>query len=122
MAVRSVRSTRNCFDSSRGPTDRQHEPSFDRAKDSRGQVPIHLSVGRLALLPSATQHSRPGRSSTITRALEPAATDGINAGVFDALRIEAMAAFDRNIGLELDNVSLDSSLHKPPRRTVRGSA
>jgi transposase len=38
----------------------------------------------------------------------------INAGVFEALRTEAMAAFDRIIGLELDDVSLDGSLHKAP--------
>ena len=38
----------------------------------------------------------------------------IDAGVFDQLKTEALAAFDRIIGLDLDNVSLDGSLHKAP--------
>lgn len=38
----------------------------------------------------------------------------IDAGVFDALMSEALAAFDRIIGLELDEVALDGSLHKAP--------
>lgn len=38
----------------------------------------------------------------------------IDAGVFDALKTEALAAFDRIIGLDLDNVALDGSLHKAP--------
>ncbi len=38
----------------------------------------------------------------------------INAGVFDALKVEALAAFDRIVGLDLDDVALDGSLHKSP--------
>ena len=38
----------------------------------------------------------------------------IAAGVFDALKDEALAAFDRIIGLDLDDVALDGSLHKAP--------
>lgn len=38
----------------------------------------------------------------------------IAAGVFDALRTEAVAAFDRVINLDLDDVSIDGSLHKAP--------
>jgi transposase len=38
----------------------------------------------------------------------------IDAGVFDRLVAEALAAFDRIIGLELGGVALDGSLHKEP--------
>lgn len=38
----------------------------------------------------------------------------IDAGVFDKLHEEALAAFDRIIGLELGDVALDGSLHKAP--------
>ena len=38
----------------------------------------------------------------------------IDAGVFDTLVAEALAAFDRIIGLELGDVALDGSLHKAP--------
>jgi hypothetical protein len=38
----------------------------------------------------------------------------IAAGVFDRLEAEAKAAFDRVIGLDLSEVSLDGSLHKAP--------
>ncbi len=38
----------------------------------------------------------------------------INAGVFDDLVAEALAAFDRIIGLDLGDVALDGSLHKAP--------
>ena len=38
----------------------------------------------------------------------------VDAGVFDTLKTEAVAAFDRIIGLELDDVALDGSLHKAP--------
>lgn len=38
----------------------------------------------------------------------------IDAGVFEQLRAEAMAAFDRIIELDLGDVSLDGSLHKAP--------
>src|SRR6266498_4885989 len=38
----------------------------------------------------------------------------IDAGVFEALKDEALAAFDRIIGLDLGEVSLDGSLHKAP--------
>jgi len=34
--------------------------------------------------------------------------------VFEALKNEALAAFDRIIGLDLDDVALDGSLHKAP--------
>src|SRR5580765_4946205 len=38
----------------------------------------------------------------------------IVAGVFEQLKTEAMAAFDRVIGLDLSEVSVDGSLHKAP--------
>ena len=38
----------------------------------------------------------------------------IAAGVFDQLAAEATAAFDRIVGLDLSEVSLDGSLHKAP--------
>jgi transposase len=38
----------------------------------------------------------------------------IEAGVFESLKNEATAAFDRVIGLDLSEVSLDGSLHKAP--------
>jgi transposase len=38
----------------------------------------------------------------------------IDAGVFEALKTEALAAFDRIVGLDLDDVALDGSLHKAP--------
>jgi transposase len=40
--------------------------------------------------------------------------DWIAAGVFDRLQDEAIAAFDRIVGLDLSEVSLDGSLHKAP--------
>ncbi len=38
----------------------------------------------------------------------------IAAGVFERLEAEALAAFDRIIGLDLTEVALDGSLHKAP--------
>lgn len=38
----------------------------------------------------------------------------ITAGVFDRLMSEAEAAYDRIIGLDLDNVALDGSIHRAP--------
>lgn len=38
----------------------------------------------------------------------------VAAGVFDRLRREALDAFDRVIGLDLDVVALDGSIHKAP--------
>lgn len=38
----------------------------------------------------------------------------IAAGVFDTLKTQAVAAFDRTVGLDLSEVSLDGSLHKAP--------
>jgi len=38
----------------------------------------------------------------------------IDAGVFEVLKTEALTAFDRIVGLDLDNVALDGSLHKAP--------
>jgi hypothetical protein len=38
----------------------------------------------------------------------------IDAGVFESLKTESLAAFDRIIGLDLDHVALDGSLHKAP--------
>jgi len=38
----------------------------------------------------------------------------IDAGVFEQLKDEALAAFDRIVGLDLDDVALDGSLHKAP--------
>lgn len=41
-------------------------------------------------------------------------TEWINAGVFEALRVEATAAYDRIIGLDLSEVAVDGSQHKAP--------
>jgi transposase len=38
----------------------------------------------------------------------------IDAGVFEALKTEALTAFDRIVGLDVDDVALDGSLHKAP--------
>lgn len=38
----------------------------------------------------------------------------LDVGVFDAIANEAMAAFDRIIGLDLSDVAVDGSLHKSP--------
>jgi transposase len=38
----------------------------------------------------------------------------ISAGVFDRLRSEAVAAFDRIVGLDLSEVAVDGSIHKAP--------
>ena len=38
----------------------------------------------------------------------------IGAGIFDAVRAEALAAYDRIVGLDLSDVALDGSLHKAP--------
>jgi transposase len=38
----------------------------------------------------------------------------IDAGVFDRLRAEPLAAFDRIVGLDLNEVAIDGSLHKAP--------
>lgn len=38
----------------------------------------------------------------------------IKAGVFDALIAEALAAYDRIVGLDLSEVAIDGSLHKAP--------
>jgi transposase len=38
----------------------------------------------------------------------------IDAGVFERLKTEALAAFDRIVGLDLHDVALDGSLHKAP--------
>ena len=40
--------------------------------------------------------------------------DWIAAGVFDAIADEAIAAYDRVIGLDLSDVAVDGSLHKSP--------
>ena len=41
-------------------------------------------------------------------------TDWIEAGVFDDLADEALAAYDRILSLDLDHVAIDGSLHKAP--------
>lgn len=38
----------------------------------------------------------------------------IDAGVFEQLKDEALTAFDRIIGLDLDDLAIDGSLHKAP--------
>ncbi len=38
----------------------------------------------------------------------------IAAGVFDQIHTEALAAFDKIVGLDLTEVSIDGSLHKAP--------
>ena len=38
----------------------------------------------------------------------------VDAGVFEQLKAEALAAFDRIVGLDLEDVALDGSLHKAP--------
>jgi transposase len=50
-------------------------------------------------------------SDTTLRARRDEWTD---AGVFEELKNEALAAFDRIIGVDLDDVALDGSLHKAP--------
>jgi len=50
-------------------------------------------------------------SDTTLRARRDEWTD---AGVFEALKNEALGAFDRIVGLDLDDVALDGSLHKAP--------
>jgi transposase len=40
--------------------------------------------------------------------------DWIDAGVFEQIKVEALAAFDRIVGLDLDGVGVDGSLHKAP--------
>ena len=40
--------------------------------------------------------------------------DWIDAGVFDQLATEALAAYDRIIELDLDVVAIDGSRHKAP--------
>jgi transposase len=46
----------------------------------------------------------------------------IELGVFDALKTEALAAFDRIVGLDLDDVAVDGSLHKGPPMAARAPA
>jgi len=41
-------------------------------------------------------------------------TEWLNAGVFEAMIEEALAAYDRIIGLDLSEVAIDGSLHKAP--------
>lgn len=41
-------------------------------------------------------------------------TEWLAAGVFDKLLEEALAAYDRVIGLDLSDVAVDGSLHKAP--------
>ena len=45
---------------------------------------------------------------------EPVAMSGSLRGCFHQLRAEALAAFDRIIGLDLSEVAVDGSLHKAP--------
>ena len=52
-----------------------------------------------------------GVSDTTLRARRD---EWVAAGVFDHLRREALAAYDRIIGLDLSEVALDGSLHKAP--------
>ena len=52
-----------------------------------------------------------GVSDTTLRARRD---EWVDAGVFDAVRAEAFAAYDRVIGLDLSEVALDGSLHKAP--------
>ena len=49
-----------------------------------------------------------------TRRCGPDATSGSRPGCSKQLKSEALAAFDRIIGLDLSEVSLDGSLHKAP--------
>lgn len=52
-----------------------------------------------------------GVSATTLRARR---TEWLTAGVFDKLVTEALAAYDRIIGLDLSEVAVDGSLHKAP--------
>jgi transposase len=52
-----------------------------------------------------------GVSATTLRARR---TEWLAAGVFDKLLAEALAAYDRIIGLDLSEVAVDGSLHKAP--------
>jgi transposase len=58
------------------------------------------------------EHILDGQVSDTT--LRSRRDEWIDAGVFDALKDEATAAFDRIIGLDLREVALDGSLHKAP--------
>lgn len=58
------------------------------------------------------EHILDGQVSDTT--LRSRRDEWINAGVFEALKDEATAAFDRIVGLDLREVALDGSLHKAP--------
>lgn len=51
-----------------------------------------------------------------TRPCGPAATSGSKPGVFDQLVDEALAGYDKIIGLDLSEVAVDGSQHKAPSR------
>ena len=53
-----------------------------------------------------------GRVSDTT--LRARRDEWIEAGVFDALGTEAIAAYDRIVGLDLTDVAIDGSQHKAP--------
>jgi transposase len=58
------------------------------------------------------EHILDGQVSDTT--LRSRRDEWIDAGVFEALKDEATAAFDRIIGLDMREVALDGSLHKAP--------
>ena len=60
----------------------------------------------------STEHLLGGAVSDTT--LRARRDEWTEAGVFDALASEALAAYDRIIGLDLSDVSVDGSQHKAP--------
>ncbi|MGH3847433.1 MAG: hypothetical protein ACRDS0_39330, partial [Pseudonocardiaceae bacterium] len=53
-------------------------------------------------------------TGSLTPRCEPVAMSGSLRGCFHQLRAEALAVFDRIIGLDLSEVAVDGSLHKAP--------
>ena len=64
---------------------------------------------------SGSRTALPHRAKTlvneVTQVLAP---HRVGSGVFEHLKTEALAAYDRIIGLDLSEVALDGSLHKAP--------
>ena len=60
------------------------------------------------------RHRSDPRTQVSDTTLRARRDEWIAAGVFETLKTEALAAFDRIIGLDLDHVALDGSLHKAP--------
>ncbi len=84
----------------------------------RPRVPDRLCfwgiLVRLVTRPSWTDIEAIRGHAVSDRTLRSRRDEWIDAGVFDALATEALAAYDRVIGLDLDVVALDGSIHKAP--------